>query len=90
MRSEQLRGLISAAVIAAWGAGDWRALNRLLNVRPWEWSPFDAVGERPPEWLDRNRLQRRSFEQAAELRRVLLEVAGPPGSLSEEWEGSSR
>lgn len=38
---------ITPAALAAWEAGDERALHRALGLRPWEVSPLHAEGECP-------------------------------------------
>jgi hypothetical protein len=67
---------ISAAAIEAWRAGDWLGLHRALSLRPWEPSPFDTIGELPPEDA---RPWRASWPRVAELRKALIEQAVPPG-----------
>jgi hypothetical protein len=57
-------------------AGDFHQVNRLLQVRPWQISPFDAdrsyTGHHNPFYLE-------SLPRAVELRAALIAAAGPPG-----------
>jgi hypothetical protein len=76
-------GQITAEVCAAWQAGDFHLLNRLLQVWPWQASPFDAVGA-PPErgtFGTETTLYEQSWPRAVRLRRQLIELGGPPGRV---------
>jgi hypothetical protein len=73
---------ISAAAAEAWRVGDFHEVHREFGLAPGDWSPFDVSGNgsAPPAWLVRKgSWQLASWHRAVELRRVLLEVAGPPG-----------
>jgi hypothetical protein len=71
---------ISAAALEAWHVGDWHGVNRELGIRLWEVSPFDAPAHnRPPD--DDRTPHAESFAKAAELRRRLIELGGPPGRV---------
>jgi hypothetical protein len=70
---------ISAAAIEAWRTGDWHGLNRLLGIAPCDVSPFDAVGPLPSWCRTSSTCWCASWPRGAELRKTLLEVAGPPG-----------
>jgi hypothetical protein len=70
------RAGISVKAIQAWQIGDFHALNRELGVRPWQWSPFDVQGTEP----DYSRPDH-AWDRAMELRRRLIELAGPAGRV---------
>lgn len=64
------RSLVTPAAVEAFRAGDSDALYQALGLKPWEWSPLEAVGE-PPAYLARNEWQLRLYREAQELRREL-------------------
>ena len=54
-------------------------MNRELDIKPWQVSPFDATPrEKRP---DEATAYSESFARAAELRRTLIELGGPPGRV---------
>jgi hypothetical protein len=75
---------LSAAALEAWRIGDRRALNRALQVRPWQASPFETVGKAPswPGW----EVLTESWPRAVELRAALIAAAGPPGRVGRHGE----
>jgi hypothetical protein len=77
-RRARERGGITAAALAAWRRGDFSGLNTALGIRPWQASPFDAVPKDAPRGGETG-LYAESWPRAAELRRQLIELAGPLG-----------
>lgn len=59
---------ITPEAVEAFRAGDYTALHRALNLRPWEDSPLDVDFDPPPDWAND------SWPQAVELRRELMEA----------------
>jgi hypothetical protein len=69
---------ITAEAARAWLAGDFHALNAQFAVLPCDWSPFDVPDRgAPPSWESQHRIP--GWRRAQELRRSLIEAAGPPG-----------
>jgi hypothetical protein len=67
------RRRIPRAVIEAYKAGDNDTLCVLLDLKPWEISPLEAVGECP---YPRTSAGGRSWPKAVALREELLAAAG--------------
>jgi hypothetical protein len=77
---------LTPEVCEAWRAGDFHAVNQVLGVRPWQFSPFDVERTTAPAWL----VDRRGsdsmvgvgdWQRAWELRQALIAAAGPPGRM---------
>jgi hypothetical protein len=82
---------ITHEVCAAWTAGDFHELNRLLGVAPCDTSPFDATRARPPEWSRSETVYYRlSWDRAWQLRQALLKLAGRPGKVGRHGEPLGR
>jgi len=74
---------LTPRALEAWRVGDWHTLNAELGIRPWMVSPFDAAA-RPTR--DDGSPWAQSWPRAAELRRRLIEAAGPPGRVGRHGE----
>ncbi|TIQ05731.1 hypothetical protein [Mesorhizobium sp.] len=77
--SKSKNRIITPAAVEAFKANDYKALHRVLGLKPWEMSPLprdiEPLGcdpERPPN--SRATLFDQSFDQAVELQRALLEA----------------
>jgi hypothetical protein len=77
--------VITAEAAEAWRQGDFHLLNRLLAFYPHQISPFDAGG-RPPKEGELNPGYAATWPRAAEMRKRLIEVAGPPGHWNRHGE----
>jgi hypothetical protein len=77
---------ITDDALEAWRIGDFHALNRALDIRPWMVSPFDADGPEPPEWArGKGDVWGESWPLGWELRCELLK-SGPPGHVGRHGE----
>jgi hypothetical protein len=73
-RTGKHRAPITAEAVKAFMAGDWTALHRALDLRPWEASPLDADTPEPPAWdaLHGSTAYSTSWPAAAALRADLM------------------
>jgi hypothetical protein len=84
-RRARERSGITPEAVTAWQAGDWHGVNRALGVKPWQVSPFDVDGPKPPTWAADNAWAE-SWPWAWEARKALIELAGPPGRVGRHGE----
>jgi hypothetical protein len=78
-RPLQRHGL-TEAVLEAWHVGDKHKLAMALGIGPHQVNPFDALTDRPP--ADDRSAWAQSWPHAMQLRKQLIEAAGPPGRFN--------
>jgi hypothetical protein len=69
-----LRTRITPEAIEAFRRGDSFALDRALQLKPWDQSPLYAVTDEPPDYM-RDTLNVERWKYARELRRELERAA---------------
>ncbi len=76
-RAGKHRAPITAEAVEAFKSGQWIALHRALDLRPWEASPLDADTPEPPAWdaLHGSTAWTASWPAARDLRAELVERA---------------